>query len=243
MPRQPLDALANLPEQRPCQVAFRELQGEVPSVPDQPPARLEQPLLETRGPVLERDWQHQPTQQVTEVVGDHAEEQPHLVGPKAVAGEPSPVGGGLALLDPLLRRPALIVEADDGPVNSGQGRDDEAHPREQLSEMMFDLRDHVARAVPGGGLVLEAAVADERGVTRSAARSRQQILDLALEYVIGGQPDRVAHPAAFQCLIDLGPGERGVRPDHDPLSRLRYRSMMGSKTSSHPSALWTLPGR
>src|SRR5205807_648273 len=26
-------------------------------------------------------------------------------------------------------------------------------------------------------------------------------------------------------------------------ARARYRSMMGSRTSSHPSALWTLPGR
>src|SRR2546426_3729458 len=48
MPRQPLDAPENLAKQRPCQVAFRELQREVPGVPDQPPAGLEQPLLEAR---------------------------------------------------------------------------------------------------------------------------------------------------------------------------------------------------
>jgi hypothetical protein len=48
MPRQPLDALENLPKERPSQVAFGELQGEVSGVPDQPRAGLEQPLLETR---------------------------------------------------------------------------------------------------------------------------------------------------------------------------------------------------
>src|SRR5262245_63889237 len=36
MPRQPLGAPENLAKRRPCQVAFRELQGEIPSVPDGP---------------------------------------------------------------------------------------------------------------------------------------------------------------------------------------------------------------
>jgi hypothetical protein len=46
MPRQPLDAPENLAKQRPCQVAFRELQGEITSVPDQPSPGFDQPLLE-----------------------------------------------------------------------------------------------------------------------------------------------------------------------------------------------------
>ena len=54
---------------------------------------------------------------------------------------------GLALLDPLLRRPALVVEADDGPVGPGQGGHDEADPREQLAEVMLDLGDHPPRPV------------------------------------------------------------------------------------------------
>ncbi len=47
MPRVPLDALENLPKEAPRQVAFGELQGEVPGVPDEPRAGLEEPLLET----------------------------------------------------------------------------------------------------------------------------------------------------------------------------------------------------
>lgn len=114
--------------------------------------------------------------------------------------------------------PALIVEAHDGPVRPGQRAHDEADPGEQLTKVMLDLRDHAAGSVPGGGLVLEAAVADQRRVARSAAWPRQQILDLTLQHIIGRQPDRVVHPAAFQSLVDLGPGERGARPDYHPLS-------------------------
>jgi hypothetical protein len=42
------------------------------------------------------------------------------------------VGRGFALSDPLLRRPALVVEADDGAVRPGQGGDDEAHARKEF---------------------------------------------------------------------------------------------------------------
>src|SRR5262245_54044703 len=117
MPRQPLDAREDVMKERPRQVAFGELQREVPSVPDQPPAGLEQPLLKAReGPILDGDRENEPAQQVAEVIGDDAEEQPHLVGPEAVTGEPSPVGRGLALLDPLLGRAALVTVTPRPPV-------------------------------------------------------------------------------------------------------------------------------
>src|SRR5262249_52799445 len=86
--RRPLHARQNLSKERPRPGFFGELKRKVPCVPDQPSPGLEQPLLETReGPVLDRDGQQQPTQQVAEVVGDHAEEQAHLVRPKPMAGE------------------------------------------------------------------------------------------------------------------------------------------------------------
>ncbi len=108
MPRKSLNPRHDVPEQGPRQVAFGELQGEVPGMPDEAPARLEQPLLEAReGPALNGDGQNQPAQQITEVVSDHPEEQPDLIDPEPMTGEPRPVGRGLALLDPLLRRPAL----------------------------------------------------------------------------------------------------------------------------------------
>ena len=75
-------------------------------------------------------------------------EQPHLIGSEAVTGETRPVGGAFAFLDPLLRRPALVVEADDSPVCPGERRDDEAHPRKQLAEMVLDLGDDPSRSAP-----------------------------------------------------------------------------------------------
>jgi hypothetical protein len=114
VPRELLDARDDLPKQRPSQVTFGELQSEVPGMPDEAAARLEEPLLETRqGPALDGNRQDKPSQQIAELVGDHPEEQPDLVGSEPVAGETRPMGGFLAFLDPLLGRPALVIEADD----------------------------------------------------------------------------------------------------------------------------------
>src|SRR5262249_48184409 len=62
MPHEPLDAREDLTKERPRQVAFGKLQREVPSVPDQAPASLEQPLLEARErPIADGDGKNQPT--------------------------------------------------------------------------------------------------------------------------------------------------------------------------------------
>jgi len=55
---------------------------------DEAPAGFEEPLLETRqGPVLDGHGENEPAQEIAEVVGDHPEEQPHLIGPEPVTGE------------------------------------------------------------------------------------------------------------------------------------------------------------
>jgi hypothetical protein len=46
VPREPLDVLENLPKEAPRQVAFGELQDEVPGMSDAAPALLEQPPLD-----------------------------------------------------------------------------------------------------------------------------------------------------------------------------------------------------
>src|SRR5262245_59569580 len=75
VPGEPLDAPENLPKKAARQVAFGKLQGEVPSMPDEASARLEQPLLETReGPALDGEGQGEPSQQIAKVVGDHPQE-------------------------------------------------------------------------------------------------------------------------------------------------------------------------
>ena len=69
--REAPDAPEDLLKEAPGQVTFGQLEDEVPSVPNEAPAGLEQPLLETReGPALNGDGQDEPTQQIAEVVGD-----------------------------------------------------------------------------------------------------------------------------------------------------------------------------
>jgi hypothetical protein len=77
----------NLPKEAPRQVALGQLEHEVPRVPDQPPAGLQETLLETRqGPALDGDGRDEPTQQIAEVVRNDAQEQPDFVGPEAMTG-------------------------------------------------------------------------------------------------------------------------------------------------------------
>ena len=84
------------------------LEVRLPRMPDEASAGLEEPLLEARQrPTLNGWGQDEPSQQIAEVVGDDPEQQADLVGPKPVTGEPGPVGGFLALLDPLLSRGSL----------------------------------------------------------------------------------------------------------------------------------------
>src|SRR5713101_5706204 len=99
-----LDAPEDLPKESRCQVALGQLEDEVPSVPNEAPAGLEQALLQARQrPALDGKRQDQPTQEIAEVVGDDAEQEADLVGPEAVAREARPMSGGFALLDPLPR--------------------------------------------------------------------------------------------------------------------------------------------
>jgi hypothetical protein len=61
VPRKSLDAAKNLPKEAPRQVALGQLEHEVPRMPDQPPAGLEESLLETRqGLALDGDRQNEP---------------------------------------------------------------------------------------------------------------------------------------------------------------------------------------
>src|ERR1700736_1238213 len=113
------------------------------------------------------------------------------------------MSGGFSLLDPLLRGPALVIEADDSPIRSGQGGNDESHPREKSPEMMLDLGDHPSRPVPGGRLILEASILHQRGVAGSAAGPNEQIFDGPLQDTVGREASRTSHPAATALRTGL----------------------------------------
>jgi hypothetical protein len=51
--------------------------------------------------------------------------------------------------------------------------------------VVLDLGDHPPAPVPRRGLILEAPVADQRGVARSATRPGEQVLDLPHQDIIG----------------------------------------------------------
>src|SRR6266851_3543298 len=118
-----------------------------------------------------------------------------------MTGEARPMGGRFPFLDPLLRRPALVIEADDGPVRPGQGGDDKTHPRKQLAEVMLDLGDHPPWPIPGGRLILEASIPHQRGVAGSAAGPDEQIFDSPLQDIVGREADRVPHTNALGTAL------------------------------------------
>jgi hypothetical protein len=75
MPRESLDASENLPKELRRQVAFRQLQDEVPGMSDQTPAGLEDLMLQTRQrPTSDGQGQGKPAQEIAEVVGDDPQE-------------------------------------------------------------------------------------------------------------------------------------------------------------------------
>jgi hypothetical protein len=108
VPRESLDAPEDPPKQVPCQGALGELEHEIPGMSNQAPACLEQPLLQARQrPILDGEGQGKPAQEIAKIVRDDAQEQPHLIRAEPMAGEAGPMGRAFALLDPMLRGPAL----------------------------------------------------------------------------------------------------------------------------------------
>ena len=65
--------------------------------------------------------------------------------------------------DPLLRRPALVVKADDSPIRPGQRGADEALPKKELPEVMLDLGDDSREFGSRASLMLTRLVGDVRG--------------------------------------------------------------------------------
>src|SRR5262249_21821611 len=62
-------------------------------------------------PVLDRLWRCQRAQEITEVVGERMKLEPHRIGGERSARQSRPLDRAFALLDPLLARPALVVES------------------------------------------------------------------------------------------------------------------------------------
>src|SRR5271156_3368132 len=75
-----------------------------------------------------------------------------------MAGKPRPPYGILAFLDPLLRRPPLIVKTHHPFGRPAQIGDDEPDAREQLPPVPFHFGNHPTGTVPTLGLILKVPI-------------------------------------------------------------------------------------
>ena len=83
-------------------------------------------------PVTHGAWQYSLPEIVPQIVSQYKKQQPDLVINEVMAGKPCPPYGILPLLDPLLRRPPLIVKTHHPFCRPAQIGDDESDAREQL---------------------------------------------------------------------------------------------------------------
>src|SRR6516225_11067597 len=106
--------------------------------------------------------------------------EPHRVGGERSARQSLPLDRAFALRDPLLARPAFVVESNDAFGRAAHVRHDEADAGIKLSGMPLDLGDNPPRLGPGSGLMEPAHM-----VRRSSDWAREQITDPALQNLVG----------------------------------------------------------
>ena len=142
-------------------------------------------------------------------------------GHEPMAGQPSPVQGVLALFDPLLGSAPPIVEMHYPFRASRHVRDDEAHPREQLTLVPFHLGHHSPSTVPAPGLIPKVVVSDHWTLRRPAHRPPEQRGDPPLQHLVAGEPYSVKDLLLLEVLIDIRFGEGGIGPKVPAHSRRR----------------------
>src|SRR5262249_40258365 len=106
-----------------------------------------------------------------EVVGERMKLEPHRVGGERSARQSRPLDRAFALLDPLLARPALVVESNDALGRAAHVRHDEADAGIKFSGMPLDLGDNPPRLGPGSGLIAEIGLEPAHMVRRKWRRA------------------------------------------------------------------------
>src|SRR5947209_12365079 len=82
--------------------------------------------------------------------------------------------------------------------------------RVQLARVPLDLSHDMARLVPALRLITEAGVVAPYFERGSSDWAFQQMSDLVLQDLVGGEPDRIAGTLGFKKLVNLGIGESCV---------------------------------
>src|SRR5215472_13223333 len=109
---------------------------------------------------------------IAEVVGERMKLEPHRIGGERSARQSRPFDRAFALLDPLLARPALVVEGNGALGRAAHVRHDEADARIKFSGMPLDLGDNPPRLGPGCGLIAEIGMEPAHMVRRYWAREQ-----------------------------------------------------------------------
>src|SRR5262249_52354202 len=108
------DEPQNLLEHLPCDGDLGHLEDNIAAVAHDLRADLDQLVLQTRQrSILDRLRRRQRAQEIAEVIGERMKLEPHRVGGERSARQSRPLDRAFALLDPLLARPALVVESND----------------------------------------------------------------------------------------------------------------------------------
>src|SRR5262249_2217694 len=149
----------------------------------------------------------QRAQEIAEVVGERMKLEPHRVGGERSARQSRPLDRAFALLDPLLARPALVVECNDPLGRAAHVRHDEADAGIKFSGIPLDLGGNPRRLGPGSGLIAEIGMEPPDFIGRSSDRTLEQVANPTLQDLVGRQPDRILDPLRFEKLVDLGHGE------------------------------------
>src|SRR5215472_7599734 len=106
--------------------------------------------------------------------------EPHRVGGERSARQSRPLDRAFALLDPLLARPALVVESNDALGPAAHVRHDEADAGIKFSGMPIDLGDNPPRLGPGSGLIAEIGMEPAHMVRRTPDWAREQIAEMLI---------------------------------------------------------------
>ena len=107
--------------------SFGHLEDDVASVAHHLRPDLDQLLLQARQrPVLDRLRCCKRAEKVAKIVGERMKLEPPGVGRERPARQPCPLDRALAFLDPLLARPALVIERNDPLGRAAHIRHDEA---------------------------------------------------------------------------------------------------------------------
>src|SRR5256884_5220907 len=184
------DEPQNLLEHLPWDGDLGHLEDDIAAVADDLRADLDQLFLQTRQrPILDRLRRRQRAQEIAEIVGERMKLEPHRVGGERSARQSRPLDRAFALLDPLLARPALVVESNDALGRAAHVRHDEADARIKFARVPLDFGNDPARLRPACRLVGEIGVVPPDLVRRSSDRALEQIADPVLQDLIGGEPD------------------------------------------------------